>query len=416
MWSDGGTHWVSIGDMTRARAVRATDRFVTPRGIADKRLTVGRPGTILFAMYASVGALAILGVEAAWNQAILGIRPKKGLAEARFVAYWLEHLRPDLAALTRSNTQDNLNAEQVGNFPFPVVPLERQTAAADYLDTETGRIDALIEKKQRMVELLQGASVTAIEEALCTDKSSPTPLRRLLAEPPEYGASEAGVEGDADWPRYVRITDLTADGALRDDDIRRLPPAAARRYLLNDQDVLIARSGATVGKAFLYVSPMGPCCFAGYLIRFRFDPNLVLPKLVALWTRTGHYWRQIQEASVQATIENVSAERYKELIFPLPPLPEQQQLIHNIERRRDRTERLRAKLTRQLQLLTEHRQALITAAVTGQLDIPDTAGVRPDEDAFEDAIVPPFQLAPEVGSEFDVIPVDIDESAARGGE
>ena len=155
MWSEEGMRWVAIADMTRSHVVIDTERCVSDEGIAAKRLPVGKPGTLLFAMYASVGEVAVLGTTASWNQAILGIQPLPERSDARFLGYWLEHLRPTLGALTRSNTQDNLNAEQVGNLPFPILPAAHQRAIADYLDTETARIDALIEKKRRMVELME---------------------------------------------------------------------------------------------------------------------------------------------------------------------------------------------------------------------------------------------------------------------
>ena len=150
-----GVPWVAIGDMSHGGPVTDTARHVSADGIADKHLPVGRPGTVLFAMYASLGAVAELAVKSSWNQALLGIDPLPGVSDRRFVRYWLEHLRPSLGALARSNTQDNLNAEQVANLDFPVLSVGTQRAIADYLDTETGRIDALITKKRRMIELLE---------------------------------------------------------------------------------------------------------------------------------------------------------------------------------------------------------------------------------------------------------------------
>ena len=155
MWSEDGTPWVTIGDMTRGRRVVVTKRAVSDDGIQSKRLPVGKPDTLLFAMYASLGATALLGVKASWNQAILGTDAVPHLAEPRFTGYWLQHLRQGLGAIARSNTQDNLNAEQVGNFPFPVMMVITQRIIADYLDRETARIDALVDKIDHQVALLQ---------------------------------------------------------------------------------------------------------------------------------------------------------------------------------------------------------------------------------------------------------------------
>ena len=133
--------------------------------------------------------------------------------------------------------------------------------------------------------------------------------------------------------------------------------------------MLFARSGATVGKAFLYRSEMGLSAFAGYLIRVRVEPTMIDPKLLIYWTQSGDYWEQIQSTALQATIENVSAERYKDLQVPVPALGQQPEILLRLDRSRSRTESAVGALTRQIELLRERRQALITAAVTGELVI-----------------------------------------------
>ena len=175
-----GVPWVAIGDMSDGGLVSHTARHVSPEGIADKRLPVGSPGTVLFAMYASLGAVAELAVEASWNQALLGIEPLHGASERRFVRYWLEHLRPSLGALARSNTQDNLNAEQVANLYFPVLSVGAQRAIADYLDIETSRIDTLITKKRRMIELLEERLAKRIDTLIWKSEGQLTPMMRLV--------------------------------------------------------------------------------------------------------------------------------------------------------------------------------------------------------------------------------------------
>jgi type I restriction enzyme S subunit len=76
-------------------------------------------------------------------------------------------------------------------------------------------------------------------------------LRQLIKGRLTYGANAAAEFTNRDWPRYIRITDFSADGSLRDETFRSLPPGIARDYLVDPGDILLARSGATVGKAFL---------------------------------------------------------------------------------------------------------------------------------------------------------------------
>src|SRR5690606_29976436 len=104
-------------------------------------------------------------------------------------------------------------------------------------------------------------------------------LRHITDGSLSYGANEAAESDDLRHPRFIRITDLNEDGTLRDDTFKSLPPDVARPYLLKDGDVLLARSGATVGKSFIYRRDMGDACYAGYLIRARLLESKFIPKL-----------------------------------------------------------------------------------------------------------------------------------------
>jgi len=222
-----------------------------------------------------------------------------------------------------------------------------------------------------------------------------------VSSTPQYGATESGEEGEPHWPRYIRITDLETDGTLRTDSVRRLTPNRASEYLLRDGDILFARSGATVGKAFRFKSTLGPACFAGYLIRFRFDPDRIIPELVELWTQTFHYWDQIRESALQATIQNVSAEKYMSLRIPYVPIDEQRALVSRLQGSQTRSAMTRLKLQRQTGLLSERRHALITAAVTGELEIPAAPSARQDDSAE----------APHGSGSAESLPAPRDESA-----
>ena len=223
---------------------------------------------------------------------LVRFRPDGDVADGRFIAYWMQSAEywAQIDAQRVKSTIENFSASRYQNLKLRVPPLAIQRTIADYLDTETARIDALIEKKRRLWFLLGSSLVARIEALICQPSARLIPLRRLLLELPQYGASETGEDGLLDWPRYIRITDLDESGGLRDDEVLRLPPTVARPFLLLDGDVLVARSGATVGKAFIYRQAMGPSCFAGYLIRLRFNPALMIPTLVSVWTKTGHYW------------------------------------------------------------------------------------------------------------------------------
>lgn len=160
---DEGAHpWLAIGDMVDRGVTRSTAKALSREGLQACRLQPAPPGVLLFAMYASLGKLTITGGPAVWNQAIVGLVPAGDRALTKYLAYWLELIRPYLASLARSTTQDNLNAEQVGDLPVRAVPLAEQAAMVDRLDeafaalatTAAGladQIGLLVERRQALI-------------------------------------------------------------------------------------------------------------------------------------------------------------------------------------------------------------------------------------------------------------------------
>ncbi|BAU10231.1 type I restriction-modification [Leptolyngbya sp. NIES-3755] len=193
-------------------------------------------------------------------------------------------------------------------------------------------------------------------------------LRHLAKEPLAYGANEAALEDSAAFPRFIRITDINEDGSLRPETFKSLAPEIAEPYLLKEGDVLLARSGATVGKAFIYKREWGKACFAGYLIKFSCNQNLLLPGFLFAFTQSSIYWSQVRSGTIQATIQNFSAEKYSEICIPLPPVYQQLRIISYLDRETEKIDALIAAKKRLLELLGEKRRSMITHAVTCGLD------------------------------------------------
>lgn len=132
-----------------------------------------------------------------------------------------------------------------------------------------------------------------------------TALKRVLSEPLKYGATEPGDESDPDSPRYIRITDFDSDGGLRADTFVSLQEEIARHYYLRDGDVLFARSGATVGKTFLFRNYSGRACFAGYLIKASTARHKLTPEFLTYFTRSHAYDAWKDSIFTQATIQTL---------------------------------------------------------------------------------------------------------------
>jgi type I restriction enzyme S subunit len=145
----------------------------------------------------------------------------------------------------------------------------------------------------------------------------------------EYGsgASSKGYDGNV---RYIRITDILDDGKLNDNITS--PNEYDDKYLLNDGDILFARSGATVGKTFRYRKLFGKAIYAGYLIRLIPDTSRVLPDYVFYYTKTPYYNDFIKMNSKTVAQPNINAKQYGELKIPIPPLDVQQKIADVLDK------------------------------------------------------------------------------------
>lgn len=308
---------------------------------------------------------------------IFAVRPDPQRLSGRFLAYVTQSLygRHYFESTgTRTTNLASTNSSKILSFPLPLPPLDEQFRIADFLDAETSRLDDLARTQVLLIESLKERERVAIELTLSSASSSTVRLKYLLTAPMSYGANESTEHNRRDWPRYIRTTDIANDGTLRDETFASLEPGIARNYMLSDGDLLFVRSGATVGKSFVYGSQHGPAAHAGYLIRARVNSNLVLPHLIWYFCQTSTYWQQISEGAIQATIQNVNAEKYANLLVPFVDLDRQNSTLATLNSRVAKSRVLQHRAAQLLDLLAERRQALITAAVTGQFDVSTASG------------------------------------------
>jgi restriction endonuclease S subunit len=157
-------------------------------------------------------------------------------------------------------------------------------------------------------------------------------LKDLLLCKPQYGAAESGItRTDIKSPRYIRITDIDEYGLISHNDLGATANTIEDQYILHDSDLLIARSGATVGKAYIHKECPYTCFFAGYLIRFVINTQKALPDYVFAFTQTNTYKEWVNAIQRPSGQPNINAEEYQSLEIPLPPPNIQNEIVSIIQ-------------------------------------------------------------------------------------
>lgn len=368
-----GIPFVAISDMSRRATVLTTEKALSATGLRTKNMPIGEPGTLLLAMYASVGEVAFLNIQATWNQAILGITPNPERVESRFLAYILRDKRAELMGEVRTNTQMNLNARQVGDLWFQRPPLQEQRQIADYLDRETAQIDTLIEAQQQLVEMLRERRASAVQTCLDELRGGLTRLKYQATVQTGVTLSGAGDDNSPEWP-YLRVANVQA-GFVDTTQIKhlRLTESEARASLLQRGDVLMTEGGDIdkLGRGSYWSGEIDPCLHQNHVFSVRpgagLDPHFLVYLLDGPAART--YFR----ATARKTTNLASTNKWTlgNLPLRLPTIEVQQEAVAYLDEQTAKIDTLIAEAERFIELSRERRSALITAAVTGQIDVRD---------------------------------------------
>lgn len=389
-WADegSGTPWVAIGDLSGCQRILSTAKTLTSAGLESKKLTIWPPGTLLFSMYASLGHIATLMVPAATNQAILALLPAKGV-EQRYLSRWLEFLRPRLREHASSNTQDNLNAEKVKNLLALCPPLHEQAAIATFLDRETAKIDALIAEQEKLIALLAEKRQATISHAVTRGLNPDAPMKdsgvAWLGEVPRHWKMQRlktlccfTTSGPRGWSEriteegsiFVQSGDLneslgvdfhTAKRVKTEDD------AEAARTVMQDGDVVVCITGAKTGNVAVCTSVPETAYINQHLCLIR-PKNGTNSLFLGFSLKSGVGQTQF-ELSQYGLKQGLSLENVREVIVPTPPHLEQEHIANFLEIKATHFDALTSEAKYAIALLKERRNVLITAAITGQIDV-----------------------------------------------
>lgn len=348
-------------------------------------------GDVLLAKDGTVGRTAIVKDNDYVVLSSLGIlHPLKGMT-SEYLKYSLDssYLQEQMNAAMAGSALRRITINKISEFISIIPPVAEQQSIASYLDYKVGQIDAAIKEKELLLNDLKTYRSAIISEAVTKglDKNAEMKdsgvewigkipkhwkcarLKFLLSEPLQYGANEAAESNNRNWPRYIRITDIDEYGNLKEETFRSLQPDKARGYLLQKGDLLFARSGATVGKTFIFNEDYD-ACFAGYLIKARCGEQL-LPMFLYYYTNSKQYENWKSSTFVQATIQNIGADKYSLMPIVVPSVKEQHDIVDFIGKKLSTIYDILNRLNEELTDLNSYKSSIITEAVTGKVDLRD---------------------------------------------
>lgn len=153
------------------------------------------------------------------------------------------------------------------------------------------------------------------------------PLGKCLRRPPSYGINAPAIPYDSRYPTYLRITDITEDGRFSEVTKVSVNHPTSLMYLLEPGDIVLARTGASVGKSYLYNSNDGELVFAGFLIRIAPDFDCLAPDFLSFFLQSSTYWSWVKVSSMRSGQPGINGREYASLLVPVPPTKAEQEAI-----------------------------------------------------------------------------------------
>ena len=402
-----GTRFLRATNVKRGELSTEGLVYVDEAALPESRVTRLALGDIVVVRSgAYTGDSAI--VTADWVGAIAGfdmaVRMKPGIAPAFAAAALLSKymLEAQINLLRLRAAQPHLNAEELGNLLFVLPPPAEQSAIAAFLDRETGKIDALVAEQERLIALLKEKRQAVISQAVTKGLDPNVPMKdsgvEWLGEVPahwevkrlkhlilpgtsiSYGIVQPGDAQDEGVP-FIQTSNMTS-ASFDLDSLQKTTAEIAAAYprtCLEGGEVILGIR-ASIGSCHVVHKELHGVNLSRGVARIVSNGTVTSEFLVAFLRSKSatEYWALMRQGS---TFNEVSIETVKEITIPMPPVGEQTAIIAFLTEASSIVDALTAEAERAVTLFRERRAALISAAVTGKIDVRDLAAEHPAEAA-----------------------------------
>jgi type I restriction enzyme S subunit len=304
-------------------------------------------------------------------------------------------------------TQQNIGMAVLENLGIPFPPLAEQTQIARFLDHETAKIDTLIHEQKRLIELLKEKRQAVISHAVTKGLDPDVPMKdsgvEWLGEVPAhwvtgklrwYATNQGGIAKGKDYANqatvtlpYLRVANVQA-GYVNLNEVKEISVLEdeVKRYSLKPGDVLMNEGGDNdkLGRGTVWQGQISPCLHQNHVFAIRTNQNL-LPEWLATFTQSQRARAYFFLNSKQSTnLASISSSNVMNCDVPIPPREEQQKTLQLIAAKSAQVNQLIDEAAKTVGLLGERRSALISAAVTGKIDVRNWQPPA-DESAFDEA-------------------------------
>ena len=392
-WENCNIPWVTVEDLRKnginsLKPITDTSQKISELGLKNSAAVLHPKGTVMLSRTASIGFSCVIDSEMATTQAFVTWTPKKNKLNSDYLNATLMVMRDHYFALAYGATHLTIYFPDIKTLKIPLPPLLDQVKIANFLGHETANIDALIEKQQQLIKLLKEKRQAVIGHAVTKGLNPNAPMRdsgvEWLGEVPEHWdvakvshRYEIRLGKMLDVKKvtgnhlgsYLRNTDVQWD-RINTDDLPQMDfrPEEYQRYSVKKGDLIVCEGG-DIGRSAIW--NLDETCFyqkALHRLRPHYHSKDHTRFMFYLMFDAVHQER-LSGGIEKATIAHLPAETFRQYRFAYPPHVEQVTISNFLDKINTKFELVEATARKQIELFQERRTALISAAVTGKIDV-----------------------------------------------
>lgn len=385
---NSGVPWVAINDMSKSDFIKDSTAYITINGVKSKRLKIIPKGSLIYSIYATIGKVSELCIDATINQALLGLIVDENIIDKKYMKFSLNAIEKSISSLGSLNTQNNLNLEKVRNIELSIPSLKEQKKIASYLDKKISQIETFISKKEELIETLKASRTKLISETVTKGLDKNVPMKDSGVEwigdiPSHWEVKKLGFSLNVRSSRRVMENQYSDEGIpfYRSKEIVELSQnIEPTTNIFIDQSIYNKLKYSAPKKGDLLITAIGTIGQSwisdgrdfyykdGNLIQVDNSEEIKMEYLQYL-TQTSNFNKEIKILSEGSTLVALTIEKLNNIKIICPSNSEQTKIVNYLDKKTRQIDTLILAIEKQIELLKKAKQKLITEVVTGKIDV-----------------------------------------------
>ncbi len=356
-WKEGTISWLKISDM-KEKYISETEEMITKEGLNNSSAKLFPTGTLVYSIFATLGAIGILGKESSTNQAIAGIIPKKNFILIEYLYYCLISQKREILSKKSHATQDNLNLTVLRSFKIPLPPLSIQKQIVSILE----KAEALKQKREEADKLTEDYLKSVFYEMFYNKRFEKSLIRTGIVKTENKNPKK-------DFPerlfKYIDIAsiDSFSKKIVETKEIMGKDAPSRAKQLIKFKDILVSTVRPNLNSVALVPNELSnQICSTGFCV-LRADDKNFLSEYLFFIVKSDYFVNELVKKCKGANYPAVSSNDILDLKIPLPPLSLQQKFASIVEQ----VEKLKEKQKKSKKEIDDLFDSLMQNAFNGEL-------------------------------------------------